>query len=327
MALPVHEALPTPAPTFAASSWRALGTYVQLVVADAQALPEARRIAVAALAEIDRACSRFRADSDLVRANAAAGSWVRVSPLLVRAVQAALRAAHLTDGLVDPTLGGSLLACGYDADLAEVIDRPWAPVTAQAGPTWHRPTSHPTAGWRDLEVDAQTSAVRVPHGLALDLGATAKAFAADFISARIASGTGTSLVLSLGGDVATASPEPMGEKAVRWVVDISETPDQAPQERVELTAALATSSTRARRWRHEGRVMHHLLDPRTGAPVPETYRTVSVVAESCLAANTASTAALVLGDLAPQWLQERSLAARLVDESGTVSWTGGWPRG
>ena len=312
---------------FAAASWRALGTYVQLVVQDGEALAAARAMAESVLDGVDRTCSRFRADSDLVRANAAAGTWVRVDPLLVQAVTAALEAARVTGGLVDPTLGAELVALGYDVDLAQVRARDGA--EAGRGPATDPaalPRAPRTAGWRDVELDP-AGAVKVPAGLALDLGATAKAWAADLVADAVAEGTGTQLIVSLGGDDAAGLPaDTDDEDAVAWQIDVAERPEEPAQERVSLVAAgLATSSTQARRWRRAGRIVHHLIDPRTGGPVPETFRTVTVVAPTALAANTASTAALVLGEGAPQWLSDAGLGARLVAADGAVTWTKGWP--
>jgi thiamine biosynthesis lipoprotein len=88
---------------------------------------------------------------------------------------------------------------------------------------------------------------------------------------------------------------------------------------------MATSSTLARRWRRGHASVHHLLDPRTGLPADETWRTASVCAATCVDANAASTAAIVLGALAPAWLWERDLAARLVASDGRVMRVAGWP--
>jgi thiamine biosynthesis lipoprotein len=73
-------------------------------------------------------------------------------------------------------------------------------------------------------------------------------------------------------------------------------------------------------------MMHHLIDPATGAPVRPGWRTVSVAASSCLVANVASTAAIVLGDGAPAWLARRQLPARLVRSEGSTLMVGGWPQ-
>ena len=70
----------------------------------------------AELDAIDRECSRFRADSELERVNASAGRFMPASPLLLEALQTALRAAWLTEGAVDPTLGEAIVLAGYSRD-------------------------------------------------------------------------------------------------------------------------------------------------------------------------------------------------------------------
>lgn len=88
----------------------------------------------------------------------------------------------------------------------------------------------------------------------------------------------------------------------------------------------ASRSPRRRSWRHRGKLVHHLLDPRTGAPVPRVWSEVSVRATSCLDANAASTAAMVLGEAAAVWLDRAGLPARLRrSESGAAVGTAGWP--
>jgi thiamine biosynthesis lipoprotein len=331
----------SPCPTVDASStlfgvanWRALGTYVQLVVAGAEHLQTARATAVRLLDDVDRTCSRFRDDSDLTRANRSAGSWTRVDPMLAAAVSAAVRAAEQTGGLVDPTMGLSLAAAGYDRDFdaVRISDGP-ASIPVPALPD----------AWRQIEVDPD-GAVRVPVGVSLDLGATGKAFAADLVATAVATQVGAGCVLSLGGDVAVGVPDGPGVPAgpevpsgdslrvggraqapVPWRVAISEVPDSEPDATVVLpTGGLATSTVLARRWQRGGRVVHHLLDPATGRPVTRTWRTASVAAPTCLAANTASTAAILLGAAAPAWLDRFGVTARLVDEQGDLTFVGDW---
>ena len=293
------------------ATWRALGTYVHLSTADAAALEPALQIATRLLEDVDRSCSRFRKDSDLVRANAHAGSWTDVDPLLVKAVGAAMEAAAQTDGLVDPTLGHAMTAAGYDRDislvLAESTDPAGVPVPARAG------------AWLDIQRDP-AGAVLVPHGSALDLGATCKAWAADLIVAAIAAQSDATVVLSLGGDIAVAGPG-------GWPVAITETiDDPSGAEIVHLPyGGLATSSTAARRWIRGGAIRHHLIDPRTGEPTSGRWRTVTATGPTCLAANTATTAAIVLGDRAVGWLGERDIPARLVNTAGRIVRTRRWP--
>jgi thiamine biosynthesis lipoprotein len=297
---------------------------VHLVVAGPAALDAAHTEAVRLLCAVDAACSRFRPDSDLVRANRAAGSWVQVHPLLVAALTAALAAADETGGLVDPTLGGALEALGYDRDFAE-LPRPDGeqpnPGPAAIPAPVHTPLR--ADAWREIEVDP-AGAVRVPRGVVLDLGAVGKAFAADLVAGSIAAGVGADCVVSLGGDVAVGAVP--GSTGHAWQVAVAEAPGDEPAQLVVLDrGGMATSTTTHRRWRSGGATVHHLLDPRTGRPVERSWRTVSVAAASCVAANTASTASLVLGATAPSWLEERELPARLVGRDGSVTVVGGWP--
>ena len=294
------------------ATWRALGTYVHLATAEETALEGARRTAVRLLADVDRTCSRFRSDSDLVRANAAAGSWTSVDPMLVQAIEVAMDAAAETDGLVDPTLGHALVAVGYDRDIALVIagstDPAGFPVPARAG------------AWREILLDP-AGGVRVPIGCALDLGATAKAWAADLIANSVAAESDSTVVISLGGDVAVAGPGDGWPVAISEIVD---GPEDA--EIVHLPyGGLATSSTAARRWIRGGVIRHHLLDPLTGEPTRGPWRTVTATGVTCVAANTASTAAIVLGDKAVDWLTARDIPARLVDTQGKIVRTARWP--
>ncbi len=147
-----------------------------------------------------------------------------------------------------------------------------------------------------------------------------KAWAADLVAAAIEAEVGEPALVSLGGDVRIASPD--GEP---WEVAVSEHPEGPTDQVVGLTdGGLATSSTGVRRWNHRGVTRHHVLDHRTGRPATEVWRTVTATGPSCVAANTASTAAVVLGRDAPGWLHERRVAARLVSPRGTT--VNHWPR-
>jgi thiamine biosynthesis lipoprotein len=189
----------------------------------------------------------------------------------------------------------------------------------------------------------------------LDLGATAKALAADRAAAaaqaagaavaaapaaaaqaaaahpaaartaRMPPATDPGVLVSLGGDIATAGPAPDGGWRI-LVTDDHRAGPTAPGQTISIeSGGLATSSIATRRWRHEGRAMHHILDPRTGEPVRTPWRTVSVAAATCADANIASTAAIVLGEEAADWLADQGLPARLVALDGSVTVQGGWP--
>ena len=119
---------------------------------------------------------------------------------------------------------------------------------------------------------------------------------------RIAGATGVGVLVSLGGDVAVAGPPPEEGWPIR-ITDDHADPLEAGGPIVTITSGgLATSSTSVRRWARGGQVLHHLIDPSTGAPAAEVWRTVSVAAGSCVDANIASCAAVIMGAAAPSWL-------------------------
>ena len=233
----------------------------------------------------------------------------------MQATLAALRAAQLTDGDVDPTVGRALIALGYDRDFEAVksTDR-------------QRPISIvPAPGWRAVRVDEAAGTIRVPRGVSLDLGATAKALAADRAAARAHAAAGSGVLVALGGDIAIAGPVPAGGWRVR-VTDDHHAGAEAPGQWIVLrSGGLATSSITARRWQAGARSLHHLINPASGAPAEVVWRTVSVVAITCLDANIASTAAIIRGRRAPDWLESLGLPSRLVSSGGAVRHLGGWP--
>ncbi len=298
------------------ASWRALGTLVQLVVTDPQDLAEAQRLLTAELSAVDAACSRFRPDSEIRSLRTARGRPVRISPLLAEAVGVALRAAQLTDGDVDPTVGAAMSAIGYDRDF-DLVPRTGPPLTV---------TARAIPGWREVHLEGQS--LTMPEGVQLDLGATAKAWAADRAVARVADNIDGGVLVSLGGDIAVAGQVPEGGWRIR-VQDVTGSPADPPPGPYALVAirdgGLATSSTAARRWQRGGDVLHHILDPRTGRPADAVWRTVSVAAGTCADANAASTAAVIRGRQALGWLARLGLPSRLVDVTGAVFTVAGWP--
>jgi FAD:protein FMN transferase len=293
----------------------ALGTTAVVLVTDARQTESARVAVQRGIDEIDRTCSRFRPDSELLALNAAAGAPVSVSPTLYEAVRQAVRAARLTDGLVDPTLGRELRELGYDRDFAVVPpDGPPLVVSVRR-----------RSDWTDVRLHTDGHTITVPVGVELDLGATAKALCADRAALAAFEATGVGVLVGLGGDIAVAGPAPGDGWSVRVTDDHAAGPD-APGEDVLIAAGgLATSSTTVRRWVRGGEELHHVLDPARGRPARIWWRTVSVAAATCLDANIATTASILLGPAAPDWLVERGLPARLVRPDGTVVAVAGWP--
>jgi FAD:protein FMN transferase len=299
--------------------WEALGTSAALRVTDPGALAGARAAVEQELMAIDRACSRFRADSELSRVNARAGRWTRVSPLLSEALEVALRGAELTDGDVDPTVGLALELAGYDRDWP-LLDPP-GPQPEMAATV----TLLVRSGWQTILLDGACRSLRMPAGVRLDLGASAKAWAADRAAAAAQRACGCGVLVSLGGDIATSGPAPEGGWRIRVTDDHRSDCSAAGQTVSIRSGGLATSSTAVRRWSHAGYTMHHIINPSTGAPVRETWRTVSVAAGSCADANIAATAALVRARAGADWLARRGLPARLLEWDGTITAVADWP--
>jgi thiamine biosynthesis lipoprotein len=293
-----------------------------LVVADGDL--DLARVAVERVLDlVDRAYSRFREDSELVALNARSGSTVVVSPLLSDAIAVGLRAAMLTGGAVDPTVGRAMRAVGYGADF-DLVRNPTDPIEIRL---------EPIPGWQAVAWAETRREVRVRPGVELDLGSTGKGYAADLAaSAALAAMRAATedpdrcgVLVSLGGDITVGGRAPEGGWRI-LIAEDSETPSDTVGEVVAIeTGAIATSSTTVRRWRRGERTLHHLIDPRTGGPVDSPWRTASVAAATCVDANTAATAAIVIGDAAVGWLAAAGLPARLVARDGSVTRLGGWP--
>jgi thiamine biosynthesis lipoprotein len=311
--------LPAPAarPATGTVQWPVWSTLARVVVTDPDRLDGARLLVGDLLAEVDAAASRFRTDSELNTVHGATGRPVRVSPLLAGLVAAALDAARRTEGDVDPTVGVALAGLGYDRDLTE-LDRDVRGLPLATGFT--RIVTGPAPSWRRVRLAGDV--LTVPAGMVLDLGATAKAWTADRAADLVAARLGTGVLVSLGGDIATAGPGPHGG----WQIRVQDA-DGEPGCDVALPAgaAIATSSTIRRQWRHGERAVHHILNPRSLAPADPVWRTVTIAADRCVDANTLTTAAMVRGEPAWTWLNGLGVAARLVRHDGAVLVTGAWP--
>lgn len=293
----------------ASREWSAWTTTMQVTAVNPAELDMVHAVALATIDDVDRACSRYRADSELSQLTGRALEGHRVSPVLARLLRDALEAARWSEGLVDPTLGDLLEEIGFQG-------------AGTSGLASTRLVTTRPATWRDVLLEGDR--LSAPAGAAFDLGAIGKATAADLIVERLAGEGRVShgVLVSLGGDLATCGVGPEGG----WQIDVQDGPSD-PYQQVTLSdgAALATSSTLHRRIRVGEDVLAHILDPRTGAPASARWRSATCLGGSCTRANAASTAAIVLGDAAPEWLAQRGIAARLVNAGRRVVAVGGWP--
>ena len=298
-----------------AADWTAWTCRVRVAVTDPAALEGARELLTDLMADVDLAASRFRDDSELTTLDRVQGAWTPISPLLAELIAVALRAARLTDGDVDPTVGAALAGIGYDRDVEE-IEADGVVLAV------------PAPGWRSIELDEDGCRVRLASGVRLDFGATAKAWTADIAAGAITAATGSGCLVSIGGDIAVAGPPPPGGWKIR-VEDVTGDPAAEPVGPATVVTiadgGLATSSVTARRWQRDGLWLHHLVDPHTGMPPVPAWRTVSAAAGTCVDANVLSTAAVVRGNRVWPLLRESRLPVRLVTADGQVLTTGGWP--
>ena len=300
-------------------TFRAIGCTNSVLTTDATTLEAAASVTEAMVDELDRVASRFRPDSEISRLTAAAAVAdvdVVVSELLGGCIQAAppCRRHHRRSGRPDGRAGGRRR--GYDVDLDAVRARGDWPDARTASSRCRSP------GGAAVGYDAATRTLLCPRGTMLDLGATAKAYAADLIAA------------------------PPGARAAR----------RAPREprrrhRRVGSACRSAGGTSASRTRTVvvrqvvvscGQAVAHLVDPaadldgrRRAAPSHRRPahgpdRAIRLVPghlcrRSALEANAATTAAVVLGERGPEWLAGHGLPARLDPASGTRSQPPGWP--
>lgn len=263
-------------------------------------------------AEWEQVLSRFRDDSELARLNSSAGAWVPVGPVLWEVLQAALDAAHWSNGLVTPTLLAALEASGYVCSFD-------AGGQALAGHNGTAPASVPPSlnDWLQIRCDPATRSVWLPPAMRLDLGGIAKGWAADqTLQALCASGP---LLVDAGGDIALSGPQLDGSP---WPIGVAN--PACPAEALALLligrGGVATSGRDYRRWRHNGTWQHHILDPRTGQPAQTDVVSATVVAPTAATAEAAAKTVLILGSRAGlAWLERQpAYAGLLILEDGAL---------
>jgi len=286
--------------------WRTWTCDCELSVTRPQILGQALSMVQSHMAQVEVALSKFLPDSEVCRLAQASQPINEITPLLAEYLRAGLQIAAMTNGKVDPTVGSAM-----------------------------------PAGWRSLELHG--TQLTMPPGTLLDLGASAKAYAADYCAAMVATEFDADVLLNLGGDVSTASAAGDRSKEIAhglsddaagpstdigWQVTVQDAPGE-PTCQVELgiQAGLATSSTLHRYITEaNGAQGPHIVDPLTGLAIHDTWRTVTVAADTCSTANGLSTAALVARTDAVELLADAGWPARLVAQDGTVIHVAGWPQ-
>ena len=262
----------------------ALNTICTVMLYD-QARPEIYDAIFARIHEIERRMSAFLPDSYISRINAAAGiAPVQVHEEILYVLERAMQIAELSGGAFDPTVGPLTFIWGITSDSPRVPDQEEIDAVL------------PLVNWRDIELDRQQGTVFLrQEGMALDLGAIAKGYAADQAVAIIREARLERALVDLGGNVVT-----FGVKLDRtpWRVGL-----QNPLgDRGEFIGVISgwdmtvvTSGVNERYFVHEGEHFHHLFSPFNGHPARTGLLSATIVTEVSMDADALSTAIFVLG--------------------------------
>jgi thiamine biosynthesis lipoprotein len=275
--------------------FRAMGTEIELLL-DADATDGALAGAEDELRRLEGLLSRFRQESELSRLNR--DGAIDAGADLLRVVELAVAARTYTRGRFDPTVHDALVAAGYDRTFDDV---------PRADATDARP---PVAAGGGVRVVG--SRIELDPGVRIDLGGIGKGYAAERAADLL--GVAGPCLVNAGGDIAT--------RGGSWRVGV-DTPDGTITLDIR-DAAVATSGTDRRSWRRAGRTLHHLIDPRTGAPATSDILRVTVVAPDAVAAEVAATSLFLSGArAAAAEADDAQLPTVIVDTDGRTILAGG----
>lgn len=261
--------------------------------------------------------SRFIPDSDVSRLNAAGGDFVDVAGTTRALIETATRFRADTRGWFDPFMADDLVALGYDRSMDEVrrqrpIGMPFAP------PDEGDPIGEPLRRPAPTIVD-EIGRIALRDGAAFDPGGIGKGLAADLVAAAVIEQGGDGVLVNLGGDLAVLGETPAGG----WRIAIRNPFDEDADPIGEIGVAaggLATSSPLRRRWQSaDGRAAHHILDPRTRRPAAIALASITVVAQTAVAAEALATTVMLAGPHRGQeFLARYDATAYAVDIDGAL---------
>ncbi|MGB3410736.1 MAG: FAD:protein FMN transferase [Microthrixaceae bacterium] len=261
----------------------------------------------ALLQRLESLWSRFIPTSDVSRINMGAGQAVEVAPETTLLIKTMLQAWSDTQGRYDPTILPVLMSHGYAVSKCNSANRTVLP----DGP-------HRLGVMGEILVDMDNSTVTSPTGVAIDPGGIGKGLAADIAVGSLLENGALGALVSIGGDMSVGGepPEPFG-----WRVNIEHAePTGQPLCQVTVDGGgVATSSTRTRRWNHNGRVRHHVIDPFSGTEAYTDLAAVTVFSTSGWQAEAFATAAILgSGANVIDYLNSHKLTGLAITTEGTV---------
>ena len=228
---------------------------------------------------VERCCSRFDPQSELLQLCRSGESAVPVSEMLFEAVQFAVGMAEESGGAFDPTVGASMETLGFNQEYS----------TKQVVRSGIEPDRGAT--YRDVLLDPEGRTITLLHPLVLDLGAVAKGMAMDLAAREL--GPLGSFSIDAGGDLFMGGSNPSGNP---WTVGIRHPRlDGKLIDVIEVSdCAVCTSGDYERRQSEAPDADHHILDPQRGRS-SRGLASATVVGPTAMLADAAATAAFVLG--------------------------------
>ena len=280
--------------------FRAMASPCEILV-DADDEAVARRLAALARDEalrVERKFSRYRDDNIVHRINRAQGAPVEVDDETAALLDYADVCWRLSGGLFDVTSGVLRRAWRFDSGDHVPGQAEVAALLPLVG--WHR------VRWKKPVLE-------LPPGMEIDLGGLGKEYAVDRCARLLAAGTAPSLLVNFGGDLAATGARRDGHG---WVIGV-ENPDSvtvaSPAAREARLAfelsrgGIATSGDAHRFVLRDGKRYGHILDPRTGWPVADAPRSVTVVGNTCTEAGILATLAMLRGAGAEAFLESQGV--------------------
>jgi thiamine biosynthesis lipoprotein len=270
-----------------------MGSPCELLVAtpDSSLTGELAGVVAAEAWRIEDKFSRYLPDNVVARINESGGASVTVDDETAGLLDFAATLHELSDGRFDITSGVLRRAWTFDGSDRVPESASVEAILDSVG--WHR-------------VHWQRPQIRLEPGMQIDLGGIGKEYAVDRAAGLVAASTELSCLLNFGGDLVAVGP-PYGGSG--WQVGIeSLSREGSAERRIRLKAgALATSGDARRCVVRDGRRYGHILDPRTGWPVEDAPRSVTVAAETCTQAGMLATLAMLQGAAAESWLEEQGV--------------------